>query len=495
MWWFGGIVVVGLLILSIRSESFWIDELSSAFLSSEPTWRGLVLRLGDFGSETQMPFHVAWLWLWSRFFGTGEWALRAANIPWAMVATVAWIGLLKKKGCGAWALGLLISPFICYYMNEARPYVMTLATSMLSLYAVESLCSAPQGACVGRQTLILVTGIGLCAGTSMLNLVLVPSLVVYAAMRVSGGGGFRGLMDWMRHHRGTLICLTVLLMCLTGYYLMTLVQGHGGQRDPFTWINALYAIYELLGFGGLGAPRILLRELSVASILSKYGVTLGLGLAVWIGVGWVIWIRRRDLLKDTIVRAAVISLAVGVLALSGAAIICSVSLWGRHFMVMMPLLLWGVASTLDMVRKDLPIAGHCAMLGLLGVFAVSSVRQRELEDYRKDPLREATAELVAIVHRSPHVPVVMVTAPLASWCYGGKAAPALTPVFGWPEARSRRWQREHPSYVVLVHRADKFDPKGIWTPSRTDDHVKLLWWAGNIRIYLVNGMVSEKGES
>ena len=492
--WCGLVVLMVLaLTLAIRTESFWTDELSSAFLASQNTWQHLVSCLGSLGSEAQMPLHIVWLWFWSRFFETGEWALRAANIPWAILAVVSWIGLLRKGSYGMWATGLLISPFICYYMNEARPYVMTFATSMLALYALESLCAVSSETCGSKHTVALVVGIGLCVGASMLNLILVPSLIAYLMMRLSGASVLKGWRNLMRYNLGTLGNLLVLLGGIAAYYLFTLVQGHGGQREPFTWINASYAIYEMLGFGGLGAPRILLRELSVASVLSRYGTTLVLGLIVWCLVVAVMWLRRREILQDPIVRAAWTGLVVGILALAGSATFFKVSLWGRHFMVVMPLLLLGLAGALDAARKGAPLASKLSLLVLIGLFAVSSVRQRGLDDYRKDPLREAVAELREIIRQSPSKPVVMVSSPLALWYYGEDMTFFVTPVFGWSDARSRRWQSVHSEYVILVHRADKFDPQGNWTSSLGTAKAKLLWQSGNIKIYHINADAGSKG--
>lgn len=492
-WWFFGILAVLALTLAIRPESYWTDELTSAFLAAQSDWQRMIFHLNELGSEAQMPLHVAWLWLWARLFGTGEWALRASNIPWAILAVFAWTGLLRRRSFGIWAIGLLLSPFICYYMNEARPYMMSFAAGMLALYAAESLCSNSMESGPAHKAAMLA-GLGLCAGASMLNLILVPSLAVYVSLRLSDGAVAGGWRIWIRHHKGALGGLAALLTCMACYYCFTLLQGHKGQREPFVWLNAAYALYEMLGFGGLGAPRILLRELSLAKILSGYGVTLAAGLVVWGSIAGVLWARRREVSRDPIVRAAVASLAFGVLALAGAAIIGKASLWGRHFMMMLPLLLWSLAGALETARKVSPAAARGAIFALIGLFVFSSVRQRGLDEYRKDPLREAVRELGTIVRRTPAMPVAVVSSPLAVWRYGGDATPALTPVLGWPEDRSRKWQAGHPAYILLMHRADKFDPGGVWARQLSSaSGATLLWSAGNVKIYRVGTAPAAKG--
>ena len=481
-WGTGALVVV--LTLAIRPESFWTDELSSAFLASQSNWQGMISRLGEMGSEAQMPLHVTWLWLWARIFGTGEWMLRASNVPWAILAAVAWWGLLRQKIFRQWTLWLLISPFVCYYMNEARPYMMTFATSMLSLLAVEMLCAASAESRSSQASVALLIGVGLCAGTSMLNLGLIPGLLAYAWMR-SPGGFVSGIPAWVRSHKGLLGGLVLILSCATWYYFLTLIHGHGGQREPFTWVNGAYAIYEMLGFGGLGAPRILLRELSATDVLSQYGALLVAGLAVW---GWVLGVvlrRYRDVTGDPTVRAAIAGLAVGGICLAGAAVCFKVSLWGRHFMAVLPFLFLGLASSLESARKGSPLLARIAICGLIGMFAVSAIRQRVLDEYRKDPIREAVTELEALSGRD--VPAVALTCPLALWRYGGDSIRAITLITGWAKSDAVQWQKEHHEYILLVHRPDKFDPEGVWTGSLEGSDTKQIWRQGNIRIYRIHG--------
>ena len=78
-------LLVGL--IAINRDSFWIDEAFSAHYAVQPTvaswWHYLS---GDVGSDTQMPLYMFYLWVWEKFSGSSEWALRAANIPWFLLA-------------------------------------------------------------------------------------------------------------------------------------------------------------------------------------------------------------------------------------------------------------------------------------------------------------------------------------------------------------------------------------------------------------------------
>jgi hypothetical protein len=475
-----------LLAAAIRTESFWIDELSSAYAAAAPDWAGFVGRLGELGSEAQMPLHMGWLWLWARAFGIGEWTLRAANLPWAVLAVVAWIGLLRRLRIGLWGLWLLVSPFICYYMNEARPYLMTFATALLALWGVEGLCAgSPEREGRTGAPAVLI-GVGLCAGASLLNLFLIPALAVYAFLRTRGQSA-SDLGSLVRRQIGLLVGVLILSACLAGYYAFTLVQGHGGQREAFSLVNVVYAVYEMLGFGGLGAPRILLRELSVSQVLSRYGVTLAIGLAGWVWVGWTLWRVRREILTGKTCGTAAAAFAAGALGLILVAVTFKAALWGRHFMAVLPLFLWAIVCALETARNTLRTEGRIAVWALIGLFLVSSFRQRALDDYRKDPMREAVAALGEVARYEPDLPNVALVYPLALRFYD-RPSGGTTCVAEWPEARIRRWQREHLAYLILVHRTDKMDPGGIWTGGDERTRADIVWQEGNMRIYRIRRM-------
>jgi hypothetical protein len=368
-------------------------------------------------------------------------------------------------------------------MNEARPYIMTLAGSVVSLNVVDRVCA--EGDRTGRDSAVLVAGVALCAGASMLNLVLVPGLMAYAALKCSKGEK-GGLVTMIREHRHTLLCLGLILGLLGAYYLETVIRGHGGQREPFTWMNAGYALYEMLGFGGLGAPRILIRELSPARILAGYSIPLGVGLGVWGAVLGMVWVWRREVLRDDVLRSSLGGLVVGTVTLAGIAVCFQVSLWGRHFMAMVPFLLLALASLFGTIRKSAPRVADLILIAVVCLFALSSFRQRVFDEYRKDPIREAMAELDLVTRHCPDLPAILITTPLVKGCYGGEAGSTGIPVVGWTEQQAKHWQEIHPVYAILVHRADKFDPNGYWPHFQKHGNIKTLWRDGNIRIFRVD---------
>ena len=142
------LVAVGTLVLAlgVSGESLWVDEGYSAKLAMQPTlmlWARTLKSI--LGSEPQMPGYQLYLWGWTRLFGISEWAMRFANLPWATLftASFAW-GAERLLGVRRVWLVICLSPFLWFYMNEARPYAMMLGLSMVTTAAVLAYVRDPE---------------------------------------------------------------------------------------------------------------------------------------------------------------------------------------------------------------------------------------------------------------------------------------------------------------------------------------------------------------
>ncbi|MDP9055010.1 MAG: hypothetical protein M3N93_12035, partial [Acidobacteriota bacterium] len=102
------------LTLSITSQSLWTDEGFSAWMAAHRTFFGLLhsLRTGD-SSDLQMGLYYIWLFFWTRWFGHGEYALRAANIPFMPIfsAALVWTSWRVFHSRIAWVASALM-PFV-----------------------------------------------------------------------------------------------------------------------------------------------------------------------------------------------------------------------------------------------------------------------------------------------------------------------------------------------------------------------------------------------
>jgi mannosyltransferase len=131
-WLLAGLVGAGAVIrfATLGSQSYWFDEAQAAHelqLSFGAMLSAMVAK------ETNPPLYFVLGWLWARVFGTGEVGLRALSAL-AGVAVIALAYLCgrelvsRRAGLVAAALAAL-SPFMIWYSQEAREYMLLAALS------------------------------------------------------------------------------------------------------------------------------------------------------------------------------------------------------------------------------------------------------------------------------------------------------------------------------------------------------------------------------
>ena len=119
---------------TLGAQSYWFDEAQAA--------HELHLSFGSMVSqmivhETNPPLYFVLGWLWARVFGTGEVGLRSlsALIGTAVIPIAYFCGrelVSRRAGLVAAALAAL-SPFLIWYSQEAREYMLLTAMCGLSL--------------------------------------------------------------------------------------------------------------------------------------------------------------------------------------------------------------------------------------------------------------------------------------------------------------------------------------------------------------------------
>ena len=175
------LAVFALLTVAVSGESFWIDEVSTAWLTLPPTLAGFWQSLGETGSEAQMPVFALYFWCWAKCFGLSEVALRCANLPWILAAVWAMRVMLVRSGSSPLSLLWMMLPVFPFYMNEARPYIMTAGSAFVALAAVDALFSDDEPRSGGKVLWAWLFPLSLlvCVGSSLLNLCLLPALAAF----------------------------------------------------------------------------------------------------------------------------------------------------------------------------------------------------------------------------------------------------------------------------------------------------------------------------
>ncbi|HXR04855.1 MAG TPA: hypothetical protein VN836_09125 [Verrucomicrobiae bacterium] len=258
-------VVLALVVgaMAITSQSFWMDECSTAILAVQPTfaaWRHSLML--DAGANNQMPIYMFHVWVWQKLFDNSELALRASNLSWLALGFLA---IPRRQALFLFTLAT--SSFLWYYLNEFRPYVALISSALLMLGAVWHLVEMPEKPENKTQELIWVgcfcLGMVLLSGVSLIG-VIWTAAGVGAATAVLGRERGRQLL-W--RHLPIFMGTAAPMLLLAIYYVVSLENGHRAVSGSTGLGNAVFIMYELTGFTGLGPGRLEIRAGGAAAFL------------------------------------------------------------------------------------------------------------------------------------------------------------------------------------------------------------------------------------
>lgn len=333
-----------------------------------------------------MPLAMLWIWLWAKVFGTSEWALRAANIPWGVAAVIAFHSIGKLLRASWLPLLLVLQPFFWYYMDEARPYAMQIAAGSWLLFALVEYI-ATRGQTTHWALALSVAGVVLC-GSSLLGVipfccccVVLAYPVLWHGWRPAGKAIF-----WLR------ICIA-LLFPIGIFYLWTLLKGAAGARLwPVNYANLFFAVYELAGFIGLGPSRIVLRE---AASVSTHATTalilpyLPFVLSFAVLYAWVLgryFSRHPGGVPRRIILASASCWLATLITMFVLAYAAHWPFWGRHLAAILPFQIAVIAGCMMKVKggRWYDSTVNCLLLVFLAVsaFQVRFGREHFRDDYR-----------------------------------------------------------------------------------------------------------------
>jgi hypothetical protein len=380
------VCVVALLpLLAFSNDSLWIDEANSALKAMQPSltswWHVLV---SEKGSDLQMPFYMFYLWAWEKMAGHSELALRLANVPWLALAHYSLYRLCRRSGYDPLPLLALagLNPFLWFYLNEARPYVMQYAGACMVVCALGEMARASRGNITSSHIWFLL-GLLILASSSLLGVVWAASAVVaFVFLSFHCRRQLRGIDLF------PFFVALILLAALAAFYLWTLSKdSRGSEAGKMGINNVLYSIFELFGFAGLGPGRLQIREFGLAAFrdyLFPICVLAGvLGVALISSARTLSALAHRSLLVTGLLyglSAAIALLAFGFLA--------HFQLLARHFTPVTPLTLIVLAAGLtQLFTTRWKLAGVALCLLWLG----SSLALRFAPRHRKDDYRSAAA--------------------------------------------------------------------------------------------------------
>ena len=379
-----------LLIFAITRQSLWMDEGFTAWFASSTSIKSFFSTLmgsREAPGDPQMLFYLLYMWGWVKVWGTSEIALRAANIPLAvlLLGALSWASRTLFRRPNAWLI-VCVSPFLWFYMNDARPYVALMAFATVSIVAELAYLMQPT---VYRRVApwCSLTALLFAWGSHILGVFLIPALITLALIMIWDQPELRKnfLRDWFP----AMFSLLPVFVALSAFFLWASRFGVNIKQVEPRIANLTFVIYEFLGFGGLGPPRTELRESPHVSTLVDYWPWLLIGVVAVAGFGYV-------LLRSTanqVSRALAASLLVGLSLAFMVAKIAHLQLMGRYVAALFPFLLifllsWGQDAT-ESSRGRYPRL--VALTALFIAWGISDFRLVLLPQYEKESYRTASS--------------------------------------------------------------------------------------------------------
>lgn len=387
-------------LLAVSGQSLWIDEANAALKAITPTWAHFTQTMQtELGSDLQMPLYMLILWGWEKIFGHSEFALRALNIPLFVFALLA-LGSASRLAIPTRVFAILFactSPFLWSYLDEARPYTLQFLAATMAAVPLMNLCLCPEPPPTGNLA-ILTAGIVLLCASSLIG-------VIYSLLF---GGAF--LLLWIRREswrsllarRDLHVAATVggvLLALLAGYYAWSLHVGARassvGKTNMFT---IGFALYEFLGFSGLGPARSALRDDPVAALTPLLPI-LTAYLAAWVFFLIVAWRGTPSFGISATGHGIGLGIVIPLLIVAAASFVAVVLLGrigdfrvvGRHFMPLYPFFLFGVSTLASGAWASIRWIPRSAVLLILLGSVASAATYRFSPRHAKDDYRSAAA--------------------------------------------------------------------------------------------------------
>jgi hypothetical protein len=472
--------------LSISGSSLWTDEAFSAWLASQVSFRSLAASLLHGGaSDLQMALYYIYLFLFAKIFGTSEFALRAANIPFILLFSFAlvWSSWRIFRSRVVWLAPAML-PFVWHYASEARPYMALLALGTVAFASLLRFVTAGPSTDLKPYPWICISCIVVGSLFHMLFLLAVaPLLLILGLAYISDRSDPR----WS-YWRLPLVASTLAFSGLGAYFAFTFYQGALDYTYPAPGLRQMGSVaFELLGLSNFGPNR----KFSVD--FRPYAVPLALG-TLAIGFGFACAgsaFRRRNQMITRLTAAVSLGCAeVGILCLA-----THQQLDARHLAGLVPVFLLLLMS---LIRAAPTRAFAASLILLSGGWLAADLRAQFLPEYQKEDYRDAVQAALSL-HRQTGAELVIAADPVGSAYYGAdvhgpapcypilvacgpafqsvpwpRAIPAIN-AGRWNQARVQGWlssRDEREGDVVVLLRLDRNHRDSGWPPVLATDRVE-----------------------
>ena len=396
-----------LMIISISSQSLWIDEGITALYASQPRFEDLINELvATHRAESLMPGYVLYMWLWTKLFGFSEYVLRLSNFPFIFLVLFIFAAApLNVPSNQTFRSTNIIftcaSPFIWYYMNEARSYVALFSFSAMGLAGIIIYF---YGTTNWRFIAPYLTAISMILGTffNVSCVFSVPALIVTAFLiNIQIKRTARNIVsDWAK----PVLFSIPIFMVLSVYCFWAISQGSGGRLQEQTsagpnFLHIIFVFYEFLGFGGLGPPRNLLRDASSLGIFAPYVIWIfSFVILLTVGIAFVTSRFREICGRDikNLILPYLCGFISGFFIFWIFSFITHFTFYGRHLIFMYPYFIFSVSGIICAISRVRGNLKFILAFGIIAILISSDIRLRFNDAYFKDNYRLAVKTALSI---------------------------------------------------------------------------------------------------
>jgi hypothetical protein len=372
--------------LAISTQSLWVDEAQTALKAIQPTlplwWNALWI---EHNTNMQLPLYMLYAWGWVRIFGASELALRVANLPWFFVGAGAIAHFLRTRRALRNAAFLLycLHPFVWFYVDQARPYLMQLSGAVLVAGALFEALDRPDLPLRETWWWLFGAGLVILCGAGILG---VPWAIAITLLLFFRPGFFQSMV---RHGGPALLVCGPLLTLIAAFFTWTIIKNiQANFLDPNSR-TVLSVFYDQLGFGGLGPGRLAMRG-GALSVLKAYLVPLAL-FAVSLGWGLILaaW-HRFDLSPRRLFSVLAITVC-PLAAILGLGYLRHTHVLSRHLTPLFPFLLMAEAVALAIMWRSGRLLNRAMAVLFVAMLACSSLEIRFASRHAWDDERSATS--------------------------------------------------------------------------------------------------------
>jgi len=328
---------------------------------------------------------MLYVWLWGRAVPVSEFLLRAANIPWFFVGFFAICHFLRRRAGPRNAVLTVYSlnPFVWYYLNEARPYLMQLSGALLVGGALFAALDEPEEPLDAAWWWLYGAGITILCGSGLLGVPWAASITILLMFQE------RFRRSASRAGLPALVMFGLVLAFLALYFAWTLKVGARPGETRMSLKSIPFVFYEQLGFGGLGPGRVVLRDRDWKTFLSYIPACCALGVPLFYAFARGIAVRFG--IPREKFRAVLLAVLVPTVAIFALGFVKHFLVLGRHLTPLFVFILGALAFSIYHLWRGRRLVDRAAVVLIVLALTASSLEYRFAYRHEKDDYRDAVA--------------------------------------------------------------------------------------------------------